>query len=224
MSITTLFLLAAIMAVFGVFGYLKGVRWAISALLLLLVIFILVEKRSDTIASTINGLYLGVMLTLKGGLAAIASGDLESAAALLESTTRPVTEQNRQMVLLLVVLAVVGAAMLLSLVWKSKPSPLGMLFGLAYGYLLSAAMLPLLLPGSGGRLPIPFLRAAAAPATGAAAAAEAASTGSLLNRLLTSLGDPQSIRLVGWLLGFIIVLILLLSVRNSAKSGSKKKG
>lgn len=223
MSITTLFLLAAIMAVFGVFGYLKGVRWAVAALLLLLVIFIMVEKRSATIASTINGLYLGVMLTLKGGLGAIASGDLESAGALLESTARPVTDANRQMVMLLVVLAVVGVAMLLSLVWKSKSSPLGLLFGLAYGYILSATMLPLLLPGTGGRLPVPFLRAAAAP-TAAAAAADTDAADSLFNRLVSSLGNPQSIQMLGWLLGLIIVLILLFSVRNSAKSGSKKKG
>ena len=215
------------MAIFGVYGYLKGLRWALYALLLLLVAFILVEKKPGTIASTINGLYLGVMLTLKGGLAAIASGDLDSAAALLESTTRPVTDQNRQMVMVMVIVLVMAMGLVLSLILKSKASPLGLLFGLLYGYMLSATVLPLMFPGAAPDLPIPFLRAAtdsptAACDTGCGGVTTAAP--SLFTRVFTTLGEPQSIRLLAILLGVLIVLILLYSVRNSAKSGSKKKG
>ena len=107
-------LLATIMAIFGVLGYLKGSKWAFISLMILSVAFILVENKPDTIIATLNGLYMGVMLTLKGGLAALASGDLEAAKATLEDIQKPFTDQNQNLALLLVIFG----AVLIGLIWR----------------------------------------------------------------------------------------------------------
>lgn len=217
----TVFLLAAIMAVFGVLGYLKGSRWTFYALLLLVLVFIMVEGRSGTIVSTINGLYLGMMLTLKGGLGAIASGDLDKAKQLIEDIQRPVTDANKSMVMLLVIFAAAGLALLLSMSTKSKPSAMGLFLGMLYGYMLSAAALPLIITDANFKLPVPFLRAVE-PGTAAATAQGA----SALNKVYATLNQPQNVRIFGLLIGILIVVILLTSVRKGAGSsaGGQKKG
>lgn len=213
-------LLATIMAVFGVLGYLKGSKWAFIALLILLVGFVLVENRPETIVSTLNGMYLGVMLTLRGGLGAIASGDLDEAKALLDDITRPFNQQNANLALLLVIFGAVGVGLLFSLAMKSKPSAWGLLWGLLYGYILSAAALPLIFTNTSLTLPVPILRPAE-PATTAAAVNQGANP---VDQLLTTLGQPQNVQVLGIMIGAFIVLLLLLTVRSGVKGGAKKKG
>ena len=106
-------LLATIMAIFGVLGYLKGSKWAFISLMILSVAFILVENKPETVIATLNGLYMGVMLTLKGGLGALASGDLEAAKAALEDIEKPFTDQNQNLALLLVIFGAVLIGLIL---------------------------------------------------------------------------------------------------------------
>jgi hypothetical protein len=212
-------LLATTMAIFGVLGYLKGSKWAFVSLLILLVAFVLVEYRPDTIVATINGLYLGVMLTLKGGLGALASGDLEEAKATLEDIERPFTDQNQNLALLLVILGAVVIGLILAAVMKSKPGVFGMIWGLVYGYVLSAAVLPLISSNPAATLPVPLLRPAEREP--GAAAAQASST---LDQIFTNLAQPQTVQILGIMIGVFIVLLLLLTVRSGVKGGAKKKG
>lgn len=211
-------LLATIMAVFGVLGYLKGAKWAFISLMILSVAFILVEYKPDTIVATINGLYLGVMLTLKGGLAALASGDLEAAKATLAEIEKPFTDENENLALLLVIFGAVLIGLILAAVMKSKPGVFGMIWGLAYGYLLSAAVLPLISSDPAITLPVPLLRPAERPPGAAAQASNA------LDQLFTNLAQPETVQVLGLIIGVTIVLLLLLTVRSGVKSGAKKKG
>jgi hypothetical protein len=212
-------LLATTMAIFGVLGYLKGSKWAFISLLILLVAFVLVEYRPDTIVATINGLYLGVMLTLKGGLGALASGDLEEAKATLEDIERPFTDQNQNLALLLVILGAVVIGLILAAVMKSKSGVFGMIWGLVYGYVLSAAVLPLISSDPAAALPVPLLRPVERePGAGAAQAS------STLDQIFTNLAQPQTVQILGIMIGVFIVLLLLLTVRSGVKGGAKKKG
>lgn len=217
MIFAAILLLATIMAVFGVLGYLKGSRWAFISLLILLVAFVLVENRPDTIVATFNGLYLGVMLTLRGGLGAIAAGELDEAAAVLEDIQRPFNDENQNLALLLVIFGAVGVGLLLSLWIKSKASLWGLIWGLLYGYILSAATLPLIISNTNVQLPVPLLR----PGERAAVAAQGPSP---FSQLFTTLSQPENVRILGIIIGVFIVLLLLLTVRSGVKSGAKKKG
>ncbi len=217
MVFVAILLLATIMAVFGVLGYLKGAKWAFIALLILLVAFVLVENRASTIISTLNGLYLGVMLTLRGGLAAIASGDLDEAAATLEDIKRPFNDENQNLALLLVIFGAVGVGLLLSIWIKSKASIWGLIWGLIYGYVLTAATLPLISSNPNVELPVPLLR----PGERTAVAAQGPNP---FNQLFITLSQPENVRILSIVIGVFIVLLLLLTVRSGVKSGAKKKG
>jgi hypothetical protein len=207
------------MAIFGVLGYLKGSRWAFISLLVLLATFVLVEYRPDSIVVAFNGLYLGVMLVLKGGLGAIASGDLEQVKAILDDIEPPFNDQNQEMALLLVILGAVGVALLLSLWIKSKPSVWGLIWGLVYGYILSAAVMPLIFDNPAANLPVPVLR------PGEQSTTTAATTGpSPLDQLFTTLSQPETVQVIGIFIGIFISLLLLLTVRSGVKGGASKKG
>ena len=219
MMFAALFLLATTMALCGVLGYLKGAKWAFIALLILTAAVFLVEFKPDTIVSTLNGLYMGVMLTLKGGLGALASGDVEAAKALLEDIQKPFTDQNQHLALLMVIFSAVGIGLILAAVMKSKPGAWGLIWGLLYGYLLSAAVLPLISSNPAASLPLPLLR----PASSQPGAAASQSSGGA-NQIFTTLAEPQNVQVIAVGIGIFIVLLLLLTVRGGVKSGAKKKG
>lgn len=220
MEILAILLLATIMAIFGVLGYLKGSRWAFIALLILLVAFILVENQSDIVVLALNGMYTGVMLVLNGGLGAIASGDFEAVQEVYQQIEPLFTDTNENLALLLVVFGAVGVGLLLSLVIKSKPSVWGMIWGLVYGYILSAVSLPLIFSNLSLTLPVPILR----PMPRSTAATAATAGRNSLDQLFASLAQEQNVQIIGILIGAFIVLLLLLTVRSGVKSGAKKKG
>ena len=120
MTLLPVLLLATTMAIFGTLGYLKGSQWAFISLLILLLAFIAIKVAPDQIVSLLNGLYMGVMLTLNGGLGAIASGDLDAAKETLSSIDKPFTGENENFALLLVILGAVGLACLLYLIMKKN--------------------------------------------------------------------------------------------------------
>ena len=166
MVILLVLLLATTMAIFGTLGYLKGSKWIFIALLILLVAFIAISKAPDQIVSLINGLYMGVMLTLNGGLGAIASGDLDAAKETLSSIEKPFTDENQDFALLLVILGAVGVGLLLYLIMKkSKSSVFGLIWGLTYGYVLMAAVLPLVTSIQPSQIPVPIIQPAERSAT-----------------------------------------------------------
>ena len=210
-------LLATTMAIFGTLGYLKGSRWIFISLLILLLAFIAIKLVPDQIVSLLNGLYMGVMLTLNGGLGAIASGDLDAAKETLSSIEKPFTAENENFALLLVILGAVGFGLLLYLIMKkNKPSVFGLILGLVYGYVLAAAVVPLMTNIAPSKIPVPIIQ----PAERSAAVAQQAQNS--FDQLLATLSTPQNIQILSLMIGVFIVLLLLLTVRKGVKNPGKK--
>ena len=210
-------LLATTMAIFGTLGYLKGSRWIFISLLILLLAFIAIKVAPEQIVSLLNGLYMGVMLTLSGGLGAIASGDLDAAKETLSSIEKPFTAENENFALLLVILGAVGFGLLLYLIMKkNKPSVFGLILGLVYGYVLAAAVVPLMTNIAPSKIPVPIIQ----PAERSAAVAQQAQNS--FDQLLATLSTPQNIQILSLMIGVFIVLLLLLTVRKGVKNPGKK--
>ena len=210
-------LLATTMAIFGTLGYLKGSRWIFISLLILLLAFIAIKLFPDQIVSLLNGLYIGVMLTLKGGLSAIASGDLEAAKETVSSIEKPFTAENENFALLLVILGAVGLGLLLYLIMKkNKPSVFGLILGLVYGYVLAAAVVPLMTNIEPSQIPVPIIQ----PAERSVTVAQQAQNG--FDQLLATLSSPQNIQILSLVIAVFIVLLLLLTVRKGVKNPGKK--
>ena len=217
MMILPVLLLATTMAIFGTMAYLKGSKWAFIALLILLLAFIAITVAPDQIVLLFNGLYVGVMLTLKGGLGAIASGDLEAVKETMSSIDKPFTDETEQFALLLVILGAVGVGLLLYvIIKKKKPGVVGLILGLVYGYVLTAAVVPLVTDIPGSSLPVPIIQ------PGERSAQTAQQAQSSFDQLLTTLSSPENIRILSLLIGAFIVLLLLITVRKGVKSPGKK--
>ena len=216
MTILPVLLLATTMAIFGTLGYLKGSKWAFISLLILLLAFIAIKQVPDQIVSLLNGLYMGVMLTLKGGLSAIASGDLDAAKETLSSIDKPFTDENKNFALLLVILGAVGIGLLLYLIMKAKPGAFGLILGLTYGYVFAAAAVPLVTSIDPSKIPVPIIQ----PAERTGQVAQQAQSGA--NQLLATLSSPQSIQILSFMIGAFIVLLLLLTVRKGVKNPAVK--
>jgi len=177
-----------------------------------------VEYIPDTIVLALNGIYTGVMLVLNGGLGALASGDFEAVQEVYSQIDPLFTDQNENLALLLVIFSAVAIGLILAAVMKSKPAVFGMIWGLAYGYLVSAAVLPLISSNPATTIPVPLLRPNEREA--GAAAAEASSG---LNQLFATLAEPENVEIIASVIGIFIIVLLLLTVRSGVKSGKKKK-
>lgn len=212
-----LVVLASVMAAFGIIGYQKG--W-LAMLVMFAILFITVaaiETAPETIIQLMNGLYIGTMLVFKSGLNDLASGDLDSAAAKLEAIEKPFQGATVDAGLFLVLMGGVLIGFLVALLFRKrrKGRVLGAGIGIAYGYLLSAAALPLVLGIPAGNLPIPFLRPYDPQAPQAAPAGATGGGGNLMS----SLSQPETIQLVSMLITVGLAVFLLLMARRSAKKG-----
>jgi hypothetical protein len=213
-------LLATIMAAFGIYGYQRGTLTMLISLAILWIAVFLVETRPEQLLTYLNGLYIGAMLVFKSGLNDLASGNLDSAAAKLESIDKPFAGPTADLGLLLIILGAVLLGFLVSFFLKKKRKPgiAGALLGLAYGYLLSAGILPLLgFPA--GFLPIPLIRpfdpTMPVPST-------APSDGGLgSGNLLATLSQPEVVSMIALVITIGMAIFLLLSVRRSNKSAKR---
>lgn len=215
-----LILLAAIMAVFGIYGYLRGTVTMLVSLGILWIAIFLVETRPEQLLTYLNGLYIGAMLVFKSGLNDLASGNLDSAAAKLESINKPFTGPTADLGLLLIIVGAVILGLLASLLLKKKRKPgiWGAVLGIVYGYLIAAAVLPILgLPA--GLLPIPFLRPfdPTMPEASTAPADETAESGDLL----TTLSQPGVVSMIAMAITASMAIFLLFSVRRGSKSSKR---
>ena len=219
MFVAIILITGTLMAIFGVLGYLKGHAWGFIGLLLLLATFVLLQGKPDFIVSTLNGLYLGVMLALRGGLSALSSGDLEAAKATLSSIERPFNDSNRVLALLLVVVVVVLLSLILGKWTKGAASVWGMIWGLMQGYIFAAIVLPMLIPSRWAILPVPYLRLA--QDTVEKDHHHGHNKVDIWGQMLASLSKPENIRYLAIIIGLIIVLLVLYAVRKGVKSGAK---
>ncbi|MEA3335632.1 MAG: hypothetical protein U9R25_06945 [Chloroflexota bacterium] len=208
-----LFVLASIMAIFAVMGYLNGTRWAIISLIVLLIAAFLVERMPDLIVDTFNGIYMGIMLAIKGGLGDVASGDLNSAGAKLESVEPLFSGDSERFALLLVIGFAVAIAVILAIIIKEKSEVFGGILGLFYGYILAAVSIPLIFGISGALFPLPFIRSG----SGTGTASATVSSASVFDQFMASLANPDTIRLIGIMIAIAIAIFLFFTVRRGVK-------
>ncbi len=214
MNFLVFFGAATLMAVFATIGYLKGARWAFLSLMVLFVTLLFIKFAPDAIVSTLNGIYMGVMLALNGGLGQLASGDIDAVKETLAAIDPPFVGENAKYAFLLVIGLAVGVTLIMAAVMKSKKGVFGMVWSLIYGYLLASAVIPLVSAAPVGVLPFPLLYPAPRQPGQAAAAADT---------LWTRLAQPETIDVLTWVIGGFLVLLLLLTVRQGVKKGKGRR-
>ncbi len=210
MNLLVFLLAAASIAIFATIGYLQGARWAFISLLILFGAMFLVIKAPDQITMLLNGLYTGIMLVLNGGLGAIASGDTEALQETLSTVSKPFEGDTEKYGLLLVIAMAVGFTLILAALMKNRKGIFGGIWGFGYGYLLAAGVIPLITDLPAGTLPFPILF----PIERQPGEVQAAT-----NQLWTELSQPQAISTISVVIGLILVLFLLLTVRRGTRKG-----
>jgi hypothetical protein len=205
----TLFIIAGVMAVFGVYGYRRGF-WSMAVALGILVLAVLLITRApEQLAKYFNAIYMSTVLLFKGGLGAIASGDLDSAKELLNSVPKPFSGENTKWALFIVLVGATFVGLLLSLFIKPKPSIWGLFLGLIYGYLLSVNAVRIIVGGSTAELFPEAVPATQGPCSG------------LAGRMVCALNNPQSSAMCGTLILIGVAVLVIVAVISASKFSKK---
>jgi hypothetical protein len=206
----TLFIIAGIMAIFGVYGYRRGLFWSMAvAFGVLLFGILLITRAPEQLAKYFNAIYMATVLLLKGGLGAIAQGNLDSAKELMGAVEKPFSGEGAKWALFIVLVGAVVVGILLSLLIKPKPSVWGLLVGLLYGYMLSINSIRVVVGGSTEEL---FPQAAAATF---------GSCNGLMGRMICALNDPQSSAMCGTLILISVAALVIVAVISASKFSKK---
>jgi hypothetical protein len=214
MDVAFLFIIAGVMAVCGIIGYRKGFWPTVIALLVLWAALLLFYRGMGKIISLMNGLFMGIMLVFKSGLTDLSAGNLESAAAKLESIQKPFSDQKTGLALIIVVGAAIFFGWLLSLLFRnSKPSIWGLIAGLFYGFTLCAAFLPLIFGVS--------LSSLFPGGQGGVAGTGGGTCSGLLDRVLCWVVQPGNQQTLGIIIAICVAVFVLLAVRFTNR-GSRK--
>lgn len=224
-----LIVLATIMALFGVIGYLRGAKSSLFTALVIWVGLVLITQFGSKIATTINGLVFAVVFVLSGGLAALGGGGDRAAALdeVLKKMPDPPKLVNPDgtgigIIAVFVLLAVAGFLLGMLKIFKSKSSVWGLLIGLVNGYVLSAYLLPRILPEAGLRLPLPGRLAWPGAATAGSGIA-APSGPSLFGALIASISRTLSRLVEGGQIALLIAILIVLFVLLATRLGNRKK-
>jgi hypothetical protein len=220
MTVWFLFFLAAVMAVFGIIGYKQGFWPMVLALIVLFLAALIIRQGADTIIKYMNGMFLGAMLVFKSGLSDIAAGDLDSAAQKLESIEKPFADEREWFAYLLIIGAAVFFGWLIGVIMKNTPSIWGGLVGLVYGYVLCAALVPLILGFSSWFLPI----FGAGESEAVSPLAAEGSCGGIWGRLVCFLGNPQAAQICGIVIVIAIGVFILWAARATTGATTPKRG
>lgn len=225
----SLILLATVMAIFGVFGYLRGGK---STLLTTAIIWLglgLVSRFAGVIATMVNGINYGIRFVLAGGMGALGgSGDkgdaINQVFERMGTVTPLIAADGSGPGLILVFLLLMGLGLLLGALksLKSKSSPLSLILGLVNGYVISAYLLRMALPEAGILLPLPagLLGSQAATVT-APLPAGASVTGSALAKLAATLTGLATAGHIAILIAVLIAIFVLLAVRPGSRNSKK---
>lgn len=224
-----LIVLATVMALFGVLGYLRGTKSTLFTTVLIWLGLVVVGRAGGMVARTINGLNYAVHFALAGGLGALGGGGDRGAA--LEAVfaklgdVKPLINSDGTgpgMLLIFLMLVLVGFLLGMLKLFKSRPSLLGLALGLANGYVLSAFLIQSMLSESGFGLPLPTWLFGGTAQPAAAPAPTGPSLGSTLAAkivaTLNSLVDSGQIALV---IAIAIVIFVLLATRLGNRSAKK---
>lgn len=102
----------AVLAAFGFSGFRRGIWREIISLVVMTGGFSVITRFWRSGIRYFNGLFIGVMLVLRGGLARLNKGDIEAAADILLQIKRPITSRNEMLVKVIVWLIIVSLSYL----------------------------------------------------------------------------------------------------------------
>lgn len=206
------------MAICGIVGYKQGFWPTLIALVLLFAATLIVRRGAETLIKYMNGLWLGMMLVFKSGLNDLSAGNLDSAKAKLESIEKPFVDEREWFAYMLILGAAIFIGWLIAVLAKNKPSVWGLLMGVVYGYVLCAAVIPLILGFSYWFLPI---FGTASPTAVSPLAAEGQCNG-LANKLACFLSNPQNGQICGIIIVIAISVFILWAARATTRATAPK--
>lgn len=225
----SLILLATVMAVFGVFGYLRGIKSTLVTTASIWLGLVLVSRFSSTIALAVNGLNYAARFALAGGLGAL-GGSGDKGAAINQVFERMgavkslISADGTGPGYILIFLALMGVGLLLGALkaLKAKSSPLSLVLGLLNGYVVSAYLLRRGLPEAGILLPLPAgLLGSQAPLGAIPAPAGPSVTGSAVAKLAAGLTQLATQGRIAILIAVLIAIFVLLAVRTGSRTSKK---
>jgi hypothetical protein len=205
----TVFIIASIMAIFGVYGYRRGFWSMLVAFGVLVFAILLITRAPEQLARYFNAIYMATVLVFKGGLGAIAGGNLDSAKELIASVEKPFSGEDAKWALFIVLVGGVVFGLLLSLLFKPKPSVWGLMIGLAYGFALSINAIRIIVGGSTEELFPEAVAATQGPCNG------------LVGRMVCALNNPQSSAMCGTLILISVAVLVIVAVISASKFSKK---
>jgi hypothetical protein len=150
------FILAGVMALFGVLGYLYGTGAALLTLAIVVIGLLVTKFAGPTIVNIINKFY---QLFMSGGVQAfLGSGDLAQVKANMAKIPPliPSDAAAAFMLLVLIVLILLGILLGMHPRFRRPPSLVALLIGLVSGYLVGGYLLVIMFPSLAGVIPLPF--------------------------------------------------------------------
>ncbi|OQA39045.1 MAG: hypothetical protein BWY52_03170 [Chloroflexi bacterium ADurb.Bin325] len=231
---SSIIILATVMALFGVLGHQRGTKSMLSTAGLLLLGLLALSRAAGQVATLVNGMVFGVRFVFAGGLQALAAEDrnaaLDAAFERVGSVARIINVNDAGLPsgpgMFLVLALLVAAAFLLGTlkILHSRQSILGLFLGLGIGYVLTAFLIRVLLPDATLQLALPaalFGAGFAVPAT-AALPAGPSFISQLWARALNGLNAMADQGSLALLFAAIIALFVLLATRLGNRS--EKRG
>ncbi len=220
-----LILLALLMSLFGILGYLFGLKASVLTAGVIWLLLMLIARAGGTIAQLINGLYYGIQFVMAGGLQAMSSsGDRAAAMARVTQQISPVktlmsgNTAGSEFVVILGILLILTVMLSLTEPIRGPQSKLGLVIGLISGYLVGGYILNVLVPGLNFPLPYgltPRLAAAQGVAPVPSVPATNQSLGAQLLQLLQSINETTLQLLIMFVIATFIISAIRLSMRGS---------
>ncbi len=227
---SSLIILATVMALFGVLGYQRGTKSMLFTAGFLLLGLLALSRAAGLIATLVNGMNFAVRFVFAGGLQALAADDrtaaLDAAFERVGSVTPLIRVSDTGLAsgpgMILVLILLVAAAFLLGMlkILRSRQSVLGLFLGLGIGYVLTAFLIRVLLPDTPLQLALPaalFGASFAVPAT-AVLPAGPSIINQLSARILSGLNAMADQGTLALLFAAIIALFVLLATRLGNRS------
>jgi hypothetical protein len=222
----SLIILATVMAVFGVFGYLRGVKFSWFNAALVVLSILLLNRAGNTLVRVIDLFYRVGRAMLAGGFKAI-SGEGEGGFAklgdLVSNVPSLIGKDGTPTALVIIFLLIIALGFLLGTlkVFKSKASYLGLALGLLTGYVVSAYMLYKVLPEAGIQLPLPGWLLGLPSGSALPVPSGPSVTGSALAKLTGALLGLVDRGQIALLIAILIAVFVLLAVRMGNRSVKK---
>jgi hypothetical protein len=139
------FALLFFVVLFGIIGFKWGTK---KSLLYAFAIFlgevmVSSEAMAQKVIAYLNGMYMGVMLALKGGLAPLGRGDVETARKIVAGVHPPFSLDATTILVIWALLLAIALGLGSLKMFQGKPSIWGAILGGAMGYAIGLLVLPL---------------------------------------------------------------------------------